>query len=351
MIADGINPKLIQQNINGNLKLKELGLFILPRDTNSFSDIDSGIIVYHLKKKYSVTNLNDFGFSRNFMKKFQNEIDKKKLKNIATLYNYMSSGSWPHTHFKCDNNNKNLKKSLKIQRDEFKKRYFETHDLIESKIHLPFAAGAKYLGPLSKYEKFRPKTNIKSILDKDPKAIFMKPFGNKVDLMKISEDKKLFEKHRPKRINENLTQNKNSHDLYDYEKTFFNLGYNKRILKKLFDNSKKRALSRCEVKDKHLLSIYALPNWKTFDDMMFKDKVNDKKKFLIGDIKFNCKSKNKKQKMNTTEIYLHHKALFGAFTGVVHWNNLELGAHKIVRRSPEVFNKGVVDFLNFFSIC
>ena len=74
MIADGINPKLIQQNINGNLKLKEL-VFYLTKDTNSFSDIDSGIIVYHLKKKYSVTNLNDFGFSRN-LKKFQNEIDK-----------------------------------------------------------------------------------------------------------------------------------------------------------------------------------------------------------------------------------------------------------------------------------
>jgi len=24
------------------------------------------------------------------------------LENIATLYNYMSSGSWPHTHYKCD---------------------------------------------------------------------------------------------------------------------------------------------------------------------------------------------------------------------------------------------------------
>ena len=42
-------------------------------------------------------------------------------------------------------------------------------------------------------------------------------------------------------------------DFYDYEKTFSNLNYNKRILTKLFETSKQRALNRNEVKDKHLL--------------------------------------------------------------------------------------------------
>ena len=59
-----------------------MDLLIIPRDTDSFSDIDSGIIIYNEKSKLSVTNLNDFGFSKTFMKKFQNQIKSKKLINI-----------------------------------------------------------------------------------------------------------------------------------------------------------------------------------------------------------------------------------------------------------------------------
>ena len=52
-----------------------------------------------------------------------------------------------------------------------------------------------------------------------------------------------------------------------------NLNYNKRILTKLFETSKQRALNRNEVKDKHVLKVYALPNWKIFSDLMLKNKL------------------------------------------------------------------------------
>ena len=351
MIADGIKPKLIISNLKGFHNLKDLNLIVIPRDTKSFSDIDSGIIVYHNQLKVSVTNLNDFGFNKTHFKNFQKKINENKLQNIATLYNYMSSGSWPHTHYKCDIGNKELNKSLEVQREEFRSRYFEAHNTINSKVHLPFAAGAKYLGPLKAYEKFRPKIKVKSILDKDKFAIYLKPFGKKIDLLKSIKDKKYFNSFRPKKINENLSKNKHIHSHYDYEKTFQNLTYNPRVLKTLFNNSKTRAMSRSEVKNPHLLCIYALPDWKNFNNLVFKNKLDNKQKYLIGNVEFNLKNLKSKKKIHRTEIYINHKALFGAFSGIVHWNNLELGAHKIVRRYPEIYNKGIVDFLNFFSIC
>ena len=105
-----------------------------------------------------------------------------------------------------------------------------------------------------------------------------------------------------------------------------------------------------EVKDKHILSIYAFPNWKIFYKKAFKNDVKNDSDYHIGDIKFNLENIDEKKKINKTVIFLHHKALFGALSGIVHWNNLELGAHKLVRRNPEVYNRDIVNFLNFFSI-
>ena len=350
MVADGINPNLIKQSKDGSFRLNDFNLHIIPSDTNSFSDIDSGIIIFNEKSKYSLTNLNDFGFSEKLMKKFQFQIKKKKLKNIATLYNYMSSGSWPHTHYSCNDLNISLKKSLEKQKKEFINRYKSVHEIIDSKIHLPFAAGAKYIGPLAKYEKFRPKTSVKRILNLDKKAVYLKPFAKKIDLIQIDQNIKRINNFRPRIITENSTKNKKKFDFYDYEKKFKGLDYNERILGKLFEASKKRAFNRNEVKDKHILKIYALPDWENFNDLMLKNKITNKEKFLIGDIKFNLESADKIDKVHKTDIYLHYKALFGVLTGVVHWNNLELGSHKIVRRYPEVFNKEIVDFMNFFSL-
>lgn len=350
MISDGIDPKLIISNKKNIHKLKDLNLIIVPRDFNSFSDIDSALIVYENNSKNSVTNLNDFGFNEIQMKKIQNLIVKNKLKNIITLYNYMSSGSWPQTHFTCNLKNSKLIKNLEIQRDEFKNRYFRTNKLIEANFHFPFAAGAQYLGPLSRYERFRPVTKIETIIKNDSKAIYLKPFKSKVDLIKLKNNKKYFLSLRPKKISENYGKNKHIFKSYDYENTFKNLDYNKKVLKGLFAAALSRALKRNEVRDEHILSIYALPDWKKFSNIAFKKDLKGRENYHIGDIEFNLNKSSKKNSINKTEIFLHYKALFGALSGVVHWNNLELGAHKLVRRTPEKFNRDIVNFLNFFSI-
>ena len=73
MIADGIDHNLITSNIKNFHKLKDLNLLIIPRDTDSYSDIDSSIIIYE-KNKNSVLNLNDFKFNTAQMKKIQKKI-------------------------------------------------------------------------------------------------------------------------------------------------------------------------------------------------------------------------------------------------------------------------------------
>ena len=178
----------------------------------------------------------------------------------------------------------------------------------------------------------------------------MKPFEKKIDLIKLKNNKKYFHSFRPKKINENYGKNSHIFNTYDYEKTFNNLEYNKKVLKGLFSAALLRAFKRNEVEGEHILSIYALPDWQEFSQLAFKNKIKWKKNYHIGNVEFNLKNSKIKKKIYKTEIFLHHKALFGALSGVIHWNNLELGAHKIVRRSPEVFNRGIVNFLNFFSI-
>jgi len=71
MIADGIDQNLITSNKKNFHKLKNLNLLIIPRDTGSYSDIDSAIIIYEKKYKNSVLNLNDFKFNTTQMKKIQ----------------------------------------------------------------------------------------------------------------------------------------------------------------------------------------------------------------------------------------------------------------------------------------
>ena len=350
MIADGIDQNLITSNIKNFHKLKDLNLLIIPRDTDSYSDIDSSIIIYEKKYKNSVLNLNDFKFNTAQMKKIQKKIESNNLNNIITLYNYMSSGSWPQTHFLCTPKNKILKKNLNHQKKHFIERYFDTHKIIKSKFRLPFAAGAKYVGPLENYEKYRPRTKIEEIIKLDKNAVYIKPFGKPLDLLKLVKSPDNIKKYRPSKITENYGKNKHKHDYYDYEKTFQNLNYNKKILKTLFKLSQSRAMLKNEVKDKHILSIYAFPNWKIFYKKAFKNDVKNDSDYHIGDIKFNLENIDEKKKINKTVIFLHHKALFGALSGIVHWNNLELGAHKLVRRNPEVYNKDIVNFLNFFSI-
>ena len=160
-----------------------MDLLIIPRDTDSFSDIDSGIIIYNEKSKLSVTNLNDW-FFKNIYEKISKSNKAKIDKYYYTIQLYVFR-FMPHTHNYCSKSNKKLSQSLNNQRKEFINRYEDTHKIINSKIHLPFAAGSKYIGPLSKYEKFRPKISVKKILNRDPKAVYIKPFGKRLIYLRL----------------------------------------------------------------------------------------------------------------------------------------------------------------------
>lgn len=49
-------------------------------------------------------------------------------------------------------------------------------------------------------------------------------------------------------------------------------------------------------------------------------------------------------------IEIDMRYLFGLLTGIYHWNNAEVGSHFKTTRVPDVFNRDVQRFLNFFYV-
>jgi hypothetical protein len=51
-----------------------------------------------------------------------------------------------------------------------------------------------------------------------------------------------------------------------------------------------------------------------------------------------------------SEIEIDSRYLFGLLTGVFHWNNAEVGSQYRTTRVPDVFQRHVQGFLNFFHV-
>jgi len=49
-------------------------------------------------------------------------------------------------------------------------------------------------------------------------------------------------------------------------------------------------------------------------------------------------------------IEIDYRYLFGLITGVYHWNNAEVGSQYMTTRVPDVYNRSVQRFLNFFTV-
>ncbi|MEK0326328.1 MAG: hypothetical protein QQN63_11560, partial [Nitrosopumilus sp.] len=49
-------------------------------------------------------------------------------------------------------------------------------------------------------------------------------------------------------------------------------------------------------------------------------------------------------------IEIDYRYLFGLITGIYHWNNAEVGSQYMTTRVPDVYNRSVQRFLNFFVV-
>ena len=61
---------------------------------------------------------------------------------------------------------------------------------------------------------------------------------------------------------------------------------------------------------------------------------------------------NSKEKLGypVSEITIDYRYLFGLLTGIYHWNNAEVGSLYLVKRKPDILNRGAQHYLNFLSI-
>ena len=302
---DGIDATPIE-----SLKIKNDSIHIVPNETESNSDMNSALIVND--GKFTFLNLNDC---------LWNKIHVEKIKKITKFYKdkidfmalgYSGAGPYPQTYYDQKNDHSKLIKEAKLKENKFINLYKKYCSYFKADLHLPFAG--KYIlgGKLWDLNKFRGSIDPLKIKKFDKKALILKDFGkNLVDLKIkkiIGERKKVY---NISNINKSIKKNRNF--MFDYEKDI-KININQINFVRLLFAATNKAIRKSEMKCSYRY-IFSITE---------KSKIHSKIILEISKSKFSIKNKinliNKKI-INTSEIVIDYRLLYGLLTSIYHWDN------------------------------
>lgn len=293
-------------------------------NNGSISDIDTALVVS--KQGQHVVNMNDNQYN-------QEQIDKiTHLRSIdIALIGHTGAGPYPQTYYR---DTAILEEKAEEKKQEFFKRYTKMADALDAKVNIPFAGQYLLGGRLAHLNKYRGVSDAVEVLPFDNNALVLEQ-GASIDtktFIPTGERVKTFDIKEMEAYASSLTEP------MDYMKDFKYLSADKMPWDRLLPKAYHNAMDKLEYKGDNYHIIIKFPGEKYFY-------------MKLGGVQRDCYTINEViAGMNCSLIEIDYRYLFGLLTGVYHWNNAEVGSQYMTTRVPDVYNRSVQRFLNFFTV-
>ncbi len=327
MTSDGFLPTVIKELSIGSTSLKTF------LNTEDIFNVDSSLVVK--RGNSSIVNYNDNAFDA------QQLIDIKKYCNnnpTIALIAYTGAGPYPQTY---QYNDKTMEQKALEKKYQFFQKYLEIKNFLNPKVSIPFAGKYVLGGNLSHLNNFRGVADAVEVVAIDPTAIVLDDGGvgsiNTETLVPTAVRKEMYDQKSMDLYCAKLSSQK-----MDYELYFKNLPFSKIPFKKLLPKAYYNALkfSQCDYTHYYCFNIN--------NEYSFCCSVNkDNPHFFYTD-----EHDNEIERISypKNEISIDYRYLFGLITSVFHWNNAEVGSQFTTKRTPDIYDRKVQSFLNFFCI-
>ena len=324
MVRDGLVPIISKDEIShGNVCFK-----IFPNESSSF-DIDSAMVVK--SGGLSFVNMNDNLFNESQLTQIKEYVDGKITFAALT---YTGAGPYPQTYYPA--NSEIIKLKGQEKKEAFFERYKRLRDSLSPLKTLPFAGKYHLGGKLVELNEFRGVSDPIEVKNICEKSVVLDDTGIEyfdLETMKASKERENF--YDPDKLKNFYSSISNTK--MDYEIEFANLPFEKIDFKKLLTLSYRNALARSSVSFEYLMVI-KIQNLNCI--------ISLNKNFPKIEWSLDAASTS----IPRSEIEIDYRYLFGLITGIYHWNNAEIGSQYRVTRIPDIFNRDVQAFLNFFHI-
>lgn len=326
--ADGFEVEIVDKK-----DFNDATLTIVPHKTGSISDIDSALVVDYNDgvKTHTVVNANDIIFDERITKEV-----KETAPNIDILLcGYTGAGPYPQTYYDLDN--LELEQEAEKKKQSFFNRYKSTVSNLNPKAVIPFAGKYTLGGKLAKLNGVRGVADAVEVVAFDKKAVVLSDGGDAVintkDLTPSSVRTELYSQEELNKVLSEISKLK-----MDYERLIDEKEIHQLPIKKLIRFAYKKALAKSEVQQDYFYAIEIAKD----EFAVFNTKIDSN--FLTF-----CKKDDLQKYSPRSEIYMDVRYLFGLMSQVYHWNNAEVGSQFMNRRFPNVFDRSVQRFLNYFT--
>ena len=314
-----------------------------PQHTGSISDIDSSLLVVDIDSRSSVLNLNDCPFLHSYSNQINSYLIENSVKVELLCTGYTGAGPYPQTYFSPYTDSEILLEESKNKKNSFFARYSNCISSIPSSYRLPFAGKYILSGNLSILNKYRGLADAIEIRNVDDKAVILDDSGQAFfDIHTHDASSERYHTY-------NLPTASVQVEPY-YWQSAVNFEPSSSLLKRLLTKSVLNAHPKSEASLDLHWSIYIYPSTINFDEVLRDcNLVSD---FLMS---FNCNSNSSPFDLNSTpaihcSMYIDAKALFAVLTGICHWNNYEVGSVFSVRRTPNVYDRSMYNYLNYCNL-
>lgn len=327
ILSDGFKCEILKDKFS----IGSTDIQIFPHVTGSLSDIDSALLAIFDdgKKIHKVLNCNDIVFNDdflNYLKSIVGDID-------ILLIGHTGAGPYPQCYF--DITDPQLIDEANIKKNIFIDRYLKNTAIFNAKVNIPFAG--KYIlgGKLATLNKYRGVSDPVEILQYDKNAIVLADNGGCINTETLTPSQMRLSLYDQSDIDKYIQMVK-AHKL-SYE-NFISEQFQCKIpliylIRRAFSN----AIQKSEMDLDYYICI------KIYEQYFVINCNKNKHEFYILNLSDTLPEPR-------SEYSLDPRYLFGLLTKVFHWNNAEVGSHLVVRRQPNVYNKKVINFMNFLSV-
>ena len=325
---------------NEEYKFNETEFEIFFNDTESTSDIDTALVVKW--RDESIVNMNDNAYNEEQISEIKKFLSTKSIsqyenfQELEYVYNrpsiallgYTGAGPYPQTYYADE---KTLIELANHKKQEFFRRYKDMDKALNAKINIPFAGQYILGGKFTHLNQYRGIADAIEVLDFDRKATVLQECAE-LEVGGNATSKR----YKPyKEMDLRLKEIEN--ELMDYEK--LDISLNKIPFMRLLNIAYERAISLSEYTGSDYMLV--IKSFKGY--YVCNLKLMSSKPCLIQEL-------SELPDLPRLIIETDPRHLFGLLTGLYHWNNAIVGSHLTAIRQPDIFNREVDRFLNFFHI-
>lgn len=330
-------------DIVSETKVGETTIRCFPVRTGSSSDIDSALLVADGITKKSVLNFNDCIMNAQIADEINQCLASQELEIGLFCLGYTGAGPYPQTYYSPKTDRDKLIQLADTKKKSFFERYLASIKAIPSKYRLPFAGKYILSGYLSFLNEYRGVADAVEVLDIDSGAVVLDDSG--ISCFDVIEGQAYGTRSQPYKDFE--------YNAFDKTINWGNyIGFTPEIslLKRQFWQAARRAHQKSECRKDYTFSFWVLNE---NIDHVHAAETPEAFSSLVGSCNCNVEKDPFDISRSTihSDIYIGKKELFGALSGIFHWNNLEVGSAFLVRRKPDIFAREMQQFLNFFCTC